>query len=64
MPKLKRLTTQVGNMLDPIYKHMKKIELVVSPFDQRGNKIANHFHPIFLNVPEKLKPAEYSYTFR
>lgn len=49
----------MGNMLDPIYRHMKKIELVVSPIDQRGNKVASHFHPIFKNVPEKLKPLDY-----
>lgn len=64
MPKLKRLTTQMGNLLDPVYKHMKKVELVVSPFDGRGNKIAKFYHPLFSNVPEKLRPEEFSYQFK
>lgn len=47
MPKLKRLTTYTGSLIDPLYKHMKKVELFISPFDERGNKVATHFIDMF-----------------
>lgn len=36
MPKLKRLTTYMGHLLDPFYKHMQKVELVISPYDKKS----------------------------
>ncbi len=61
MPKIKRLQTFLGETLKPMYKNMKKMNIVISPHDQLGNKVARHFYDYFKNVPQKLKPEGYSF---
>lgn len=62
MPKIKRLQTFLGESLTPLYKNMKRLKIVVSPYDLQGNKVARHFHDYFKNVPEKMKPEGYTFS--
>lgn len=43
---------------------MKNIELIISPYDQRGNKVASYYHTMFSNIPDKMRPDDYNYTFK
>lgn len=62
MPKIKRLTTYMGNLLNPLGKHMQKVDFIVSPYDPKGNKIAEYFINNFKNGDPKLKLPNYKCT--
>lgn len=36
--------------------------MIISPFDERGNNLASHFITMFQNIPEKLKPKNFSFS--
>ncbi len=38
------------------------MNMVISPYDTRGNVVARHFHDYFKNVPQKLKPEGYTFV--
>ena len=62
MPKIKRLTTYMGSLLNPLGKHMQKVEFIVSPFDPKGNRIAEYFINNLKKGDIKLKLPNYKCT--
>ncbi len=64
MPKLKRLTTYMGNLLNPLGKHIQKVDFIVSPYDESGNKVAEYFITNFKYGDPKLKLPDYSCTVK
>lgn len=59
MPKLKRLTTYMGHLLEPFYRHMQKVELVVSPYDSKSKGICKYFNTVLGNVRPIMRPPNY-----
>ena len=41
----------MGFTLDPLYKNMLNVKIVISPFDKIGNKVAWFYHDYFKNIP-------------
>ena len=59
MPKTKRLTTYLGATLNPIYRFMTECELVVSPYDPKGNKLAKFLYTHMAYGDKRLKLPEF-----
>ena len=59
MPKIKRLVTFYGQTLNPIYRFMKSATLKVSPFDEKGNKLAKALYTHLKGGDPRLKMPEF-----
>lgn len=54
MPKVKRLTTYYGTLIDPFYKFIIKADFHISPYDADGNKCAKHLYKLLSEADKKL----------
>lgn len=58
MPKTKRLTTYFGSMLEPLCQYVKNLDVVVTPYDPVGNKIAKHVYTYYKGGSPMLKQLD------
>ena len=58
MPKTKRLVTHYGAMLEPLCQYVMKLDVVVTPYDKKGNGIARHVYTHYKGGSASLKQID------
>ena len=58
MPKTKRLVTYYGAILEPLCQYVMKVDVVVTPFDKKGNGIGRHMYTFYKGGSSVLKQLD------
>ena len=58
MPNFKRLTTYYSGLLEPLCQYVTHCELIVTPFDKKGNALARVLYTHFEGGAPELKQPD------